>query len=259
MAPTLLELAENPAVYTPDNPDVERIADPRYCVLAFTSGGRADVQRIRLAPEEVGGAVERVRALLRGRGHESVLWWLGASATPADLAGRLEALGLVPDPDAPVLTAMALTGELRGASTVEARPARTVDEYVRAHELDWDCWNVPEEARAARRARLPERWERQRALDAVRVYVAFLDGELVGFGRGLFGADAAFLMGGATLPHARGRGVYTALVEARRRDAVERGTPILVTQASPMAEPVLAALGFRALSTIRLYLDDLRQ
>ncbi len=63
------------------------------------------------------------------------------------------------------------------------------------------------------------------------------------------------LFGGSTLPEARGRGAYRALVAARWQDAVDRGTPVLVTQASPLSRPILARLGFRELCEIRILLD----
>ena len=58
-------------------------------------------------------------------------------------------------------------------------------------------------------------------------------------------STASTLFGGATLPEARGRGAYRALVAARWDDAVARGTPVLVTQAGAMSRPILATLGFR--------------
>ena len=64
------------------------------------------------------------------------------------------------------------------------------------------------------------------------------------------------LFGGSTLPEARGRGAYRALVAARWEDAVARGTPALVTQASPMSRPILRQLGFRELCEIRILLDE---
>ena len=63
------------------------------------------------------------------------------------------------------------------------------------------------------------------------------------------------MFGGATLPEARGRGVYRALVAARWEDAVARGTPALVTQAGAQSRPILARLGFRELCEIRILLD----
>ena len=58
-----------------------------------------------------------------------------------------------------------------------------------------------------------------------------------------FGERGAALFGGSTLPEARGRGAYRALVAARWDDAVARGTPVLVTQAGPMSRPSSAGSG----------------
>jgi predicted GNAT superfamily acetyltransferase len=55
-----------------------------------------------------------------------------------------------------------------------------------------------------------------------------------------------FLVAGATMPWARGRGLYRALVRKRWDHAVERGTPALVTQAVPdTSYPILKRLGFQ--------------
>ena len=89
------------------------------------------------------------------------------------------------------------------------------------------------------------------------VYLAYLDGEPVGFGRAVFAPWAALLLGGATLPEARGRGVYTALVHARWRETVERGVPRVVVSAGAMSAPILEKLGFRRLGHVRLLRDRL--
>ena len=82
-----------------------------------------------------------------------------------------------------------------------------------------------------------------------------MDGEPVARASASFGEHAVSLFGGATLPEARGRGAYRALVAARWEDAVARGTPVLVTQAGRMSQPILAQLGFRAVCEIRILLD----
>jgi len=88
------------------------------------------------------------------------------------------------------------------------------------------------------------------------VYVAYVDGEPVARASGSFGEHGVTLFGGATLPEARGRGAYRALVAARWEDAVARETPVLVTQAGPMSRPILAQLGFREVCEIRILLDE---
>ena len=60
------------------------------------------------------------------------------------------------------------------------------------------------------------------------------------------------MLGGAMLPEARGRGVYTSLVHARWAHAVERGAPRLVVSAGPMSAPILERLGFEPIGKVRL-------
>jgi predicted acetyltransferase len=79
----------------------------------------------------------------------------------------------------------------------------------------------------------------------------------VGFARAVFAPFAALLLGGATIPEARGRGVYSSLVHARWREAVERGVPSIVVSAGPMSAPILRKLGFTALGNVRLLRDRL--
>jgi GNAT superfamily N-acetyltransferase len=86
-------------------------------------------------------------------------------------------------------------------------------------------------------------------------YVAYVDGTPVARASGSFSEHGVTLFGGSTLPEARGRGAYRALVAARWDDAVARGTPALVTQASPMSRPILAQLGFEEVCKIRILLD----
>lgn len=63
------------------------------------------------------------------------------------------------------------------------------------------------------------------------------------------------LIGGGVLEHARGGGVYRALVRARWDDAVAAGTPALVTQAGALSRPILERLGFEAVAEIEILLD----
>ena len=90
-----------------------------------------------------------------------------------------------------------------------------------------------------------------------RLFVAELAGEVVGTSFAAFGEAGVNLFGGAVLPEARGRGVYRALVHARWRSAVERGTPALTVQAGRMSMPILERLGFQWIAPVRVYVDEL--
>jgi GNAT superfamily N-acetyltransferase len=251
---TLLELAEEPGLWLPPEPSRDVVAADGYSVVTY--GRSVWVHRIRLAEPAVGQAVEHVRSLLRSRGLDEVTWWVGERSTPADLARLLEQLGLQAD-DPAQMTTLAIDREPDGAPDVEVRRVESFDDYLIALEIDWAAFDLPAEQRQERRAAARAAWPLIVADGRSSVYLAYLDGEPVGFGRAVFAPWAALLLGGATLPEARGRGVYTALVHARWRETVARGVPRMVVSAGPMSAPVLEKLGFVRLGRVRLLRDRL--
>ena len=73
----------------------------------------------------------------------------------------------------------------------------------------------------------------------------------------LFAANGiGTLLGGATLPEARGQGLFRALVAARYAEARRRGGPGVVVQAGHMSEPILERLGFRKIDTLTALRDS---
>jgi len=256
MRATLLELAEEPGLWIPLAPPSEVIAADGYSVVASLRS--ASVERVRLTTDAVERAVEEVRGLARAHGFEHVSWWLGERTTPAGLADRLLALGFEPDRDTPEMTSLTIERPPAGEPAVEVRRVETVEEYLRALELDWEVWQVPEEERAALRPIQRAAWPVIEASGRASHYLAYVDGEPAGFARAVFTPEAAILMGGSTLPWARGRGVYTSLVHARWRETVERGAPRLVVSAGPMSAPILERLGFEAIGRVHLLRDRLR-
>jgi hypothetical protein len=258
MAATLLELADDGWVHLPPRPGDERIDAGGY--VFFGGPHESSVQRIRLADDaDLEEAVDTTRVLARERGSALVRWWVGDLATPADAAGELARFGLAPDVDEAVLTSMALVGppghdEPGG---IDVCRVESVDDYVRAIEIDARSWYTTDEAVAARLERARAQWPAMHAEGRTLVYLAHVDGEPVGFARAVVVGDAALLNGGTVLAHARGRGVYRALVQARRRDLAVRGVTSLVTQAGSMSRPILERLGFEPLGEIRLLVDRL--
>lgn len=67
------------------------------------------------------------------------------------------------------------------------------------------------------------------------------------------GTDFVALLGGATLPDWRGRGLYRATLAARAREAVARGFRLLHVDASPVSDPILRRCGFHEITTSRHY------
>jgi GNAT superfamily N-acetyltransferase len=87
-------------------------------------------------------------------------------------------------------------------------------------------------------------------------HVALLDGEVVSAGTSAPTDHGLLLYGGATVPRARGRGAYRALLRARWDEAVERGTPALITQGGSMSRPILERLGFERVGEVHMLVDE---
>ena len=243
----MLELAENANAYTPLGPTDERVFDERYVLWM----GRGDephwnvAQRFRLQPGEVEDVREEIHAQLRAKGRSSCTWEVGTHATPADLVERLHALGLVDD-SIPLAVGMVLSEPPADApAEVEVRRAESDEERLASARIAAIAFGGPVPTEVKPREADPNNIE----------YLAYVDGEPVARASGSFSEHGVSLFGGSTLPEARGRGAYRALVAARWQDAVERGTPALVTQASPMSRPILARLGFEEVCEIRILLD----
>jgi GNAT superfamily N-acetyltransferase len=244
-----LELAENANTFTPLGPRDERIVTDRY-VLWLGPGdtpGWSVAQHFRLRADELDEVRAEIHGHLRERGRTGCTWEVGTHATPGDLVERLRALGLVDDEPTALAVGMVLDREPPASPDgIEVRRVETDDELYAADRIAAVAFGGPP----------PKR--RRHVADATNVvYLALLDGEPVARASAAFGERGATLFGGATLPEARGRGAYRALVAARWQDAVGRGIPCLVTQAGPMSRPILAALGFREVCEIRILVDRL--
>ena len=241
----LVEVAENANTYTPLGPREERIVNERYALWMGREDGWNVAQRFRLRADEVEGVRAEIHGVLRARGRSECTWEVGTHATPEDLVDRLLALGLVDDEPNPYAVGMVLTEPPAQAPLeVEVRRASSAEEHLKASQIAAVAFGGPEPA-----APPPH----DDPLNVV--YLGYLDGEPVARASAAFGEHAVSLFGGARLPEARGLGAYRALVAARWDDAVARGTPVLVTQAGRMSQPILARLGFRAVCQIRILLD----
>jgi ribosomal protein S18 acetylase RimI-like enzyme len=245
----ILELAENANTYTPLGPRDERIVDDRY-VLWLGPGdapGWSVAQRFRFRAAELDDVRAEIHAQLRERGRTACTWEVGTHATPDDLVERLYALGLVDDEPTALAVGMVLDRE--PAAPPEGVEIRRVENDEDLHEADRIAAVAFGGPTPTTRRYVPE--------PNHAVYLAFVDGRPAARASASFGALGATFFGGATLPEARGRGAYRALVAARWEDAVARGTPRVVTQAGPMSRPILAALGFREVCEIRILVDRL--
>jgi GNAT superfamily N-acetyltransferase len=216
------------------------------------------VSRIRLSPSDADRRIDDIRQWFATRGRASFTWWVGAAATPGDLIDRLVAHGASLEPNDPVQTPMVLDREPPpGPDDVEIRSVDTLEDFRVMWEIDYEGFRMPESDREEARARLAEDWEHVRADPRRLRYLALIDGEPIGYGMMVILTDGLpYLNGGATLPSARGRGAYRALVRARWDEAVRRGAASLVVTAGKHSRPILERLGFRAGPPTHVLVDD---
>ncbi|HEY4348257.1 MAG TPA: GNAT family N-acetyltransferase [Gaiellaceae bacterium] len=246
----LLELCEEPGLWLPGEPKLSVFHGQNYVFIAY--GRSAWVQRLRLEADEIDEVVDRIEAMLGLKGLDEGTWWLGELTTPVDLGERLLERGFEPD-DPAEMTSFTIDEPPAGAASVEVRRAESFEEALQALEIDWEAFAVSEDERDLRRVEAEQAWPRIQADGRQTTYVAYdAGGEPVGFARAVFTMTAGLLLGGATLPGARGKGVYTSLVHARWEEAVERGIPRLAVSAGPQSAPILERLGFEPIGKVQL-------
>jgi hypothetical protein len=244
-------LAEEPDRFTLPSPIVERFADERVCIIAAPTW--ANVVGVRVGKDEV----EALLAEVRGRisPGKTVHWWVGPSCRPVDLHERLLALGIeAPRGHPDVLHALAcVQPPPPGPDDVEVRTVDDFDDFVLWTRTMWEAFDLPAARRERERPHLEAMWASERDSGVPRSFLALLDGRPAGTARSIYAPQGSFMVAGATVPWARRRGVYRALVRARWDDAAARGTPALVTTAMPeTSQPVLLRMGFEAVCEMRL-------
>jgi hypothetical protein len=263
LAEDVRRFAEDPSAYgrIPPASGLTRVLSDRYCLVLGSIPTSTHVSRLRLEPEEVAETLAEIRDLVATQGHCEATWWVGPSATPADLVDRLVAHGLVPDrrPGAePHATSLVLADEPpAGPPDVEVRRIASLEEFGTMNRIAAQAFGESAEEAAAYDAVAEQQFAAERSGAGPRAYLARLDGEPVGVGRAIFARDcpAVLMISGAVLPRARGRGVYRALVRARWDDAVAEGFGALTTHAGALSRPILERLGFQAVAEIEVLLD----
>jgi GNAT superfamily N-acetyltransferase len=256
ISPGTLSLAENANTHSSLGPNHERVENERFVLWMGPGDHPAHnvAQRLRLTPETVDATVEEVHGILRERGRTACTWEIGSSATPADLRERLYARGMVDDDDPDVAAMVLAVPPPSPPPGVEARPVRDVDEFVEAKRIAHAAFGMPDDPADIEHWRFS--WQEEQDAGRGRTFVALLDGRIVAHGTSTYTEHGVTLNGGSTAPDARGRGAYRALVSARWDDAVERGIPVLVTQAGAMSRPILERVGFAEVARIWILLDD---
>jgi hypothetical protein len=247
----LREIAEYPNSFGPLGPRDERIETDRYTLWMGSGKNWNTVQRQRLDPDEIDDALDEVRTLLRERGRERTQWEVGSSASPPDLVDRLLERGLVRDKEPYAVALVLAQAPPPPPPGIVARRVESFEEYAAANAVQWEAFEAPADEIEESRAKLEERWN-----ETVNVmHAAWLDGEIVATGTSAVTEHGLLLYGGATLPRARGRGAYRAVLHARWEEAVRNGTPALITQGGSMSRPILERMGFERVGDVYMLMD----
>ncbi|HAP44245.1 MAG: hypothetical protein A2087_02095 [Spirochaetes bacterium GWD1_61_31] len=173
-------------------------------------------------------------------------WKLYSHDQPLDLKARLAAHGFAIGGDEAIMALEldSLPPLLRAVSGHDIRQVgcgASLDDYRAVNDQAW-----PDDAAwLATMARiLREQPQRMSA------WVAYVEDRPVCAARIDFPEVSPFasLWGGATLEPYRKRGIYTAILAARAREAIDRGYRFLTIDASPMSRPIAARYGFQLLA-----------
>lgn len=216
----------------------------------------------RVKPAEISMFVQEMRERLRREERQRAVWFVPEAAHPADLAARLQDLGLKPadqPPFEPRTAAMAITQPpAEGPPNIEAHRVRTFEEFQAAWRVSANAFAVDAQFAAAFEARAEALWPfEEQHEDRAATLIATIDGKVVGAAATAFGKTAAYLGGSGTHHDHRGRGVYRSLVRARWDAAVAHGTPALTVSAGDMSRPILERLGFTIVGWSDCLFDDL--
>jgi GNAT superfamily N-acetyltransferase len=240
----LLDFARSPGAYLEPAADVDLVEADAYFAAIVGQGTYVNVCRLRFAPGDAADVLADVRALAPS----AIGSWQTDSAR---LAEALIAVG-ARRPGAPLeeeFTALATAAEPPAVPGVDVRRIESFDDYLVGLEIALSAEQYTDDARDRRRREAKAMWERRRSGPSME-WLASIDGEPVAHARAYPGPRGLLLDGGATLPSARGRGAYRALVAARWEEAVARGTPALVVQAQETSRPILERCGFEVVCTM---------
>ena len=242
--------------YIPLPPSGSRVQLPGGC-LNFQPGGIqafANVSAVRADEATLERLSRDAGRFFAERGRLDFLWFLGPRTTPLATADLLASSGAATVGDC---TAMLLDHEPTSMPGVEVEAVTTAEQLL-TYRLIGAATEVagglPGDQAAQIRETNEAAWRDYASYRGRRLnYLAYLDGEPVtAAGLLLTEHGVAVLSGAATLPAARGKGLYRALVHTRWLAAQERKAGPLAVQASAMSAPVQARIGFREVARMTL-------
>jgi GNAT superfamily N-acetyltransferase len=183
-----------------------------------------------------------------------VLWWVGPSTLPEDLADRLLSNGFTIDEDGSGMAVLLadLDEKLPFPPGLFIRQA--VDE---TSQHIW-CQTMAEgfEIRASKRDFAINSWYElicQVSPGTTQIYTAWLNGDPVATSLLQLGGGVAGIYAVATIPEARRKGIGAQVTLSPLLQARNLGYKVGVLEASSMGEPVYRSLGFQKYCRITSY------
>ena len=205
----------------------------------------------RLDEREADRTIGRVRSFYAER-RLAFGWVTGPSTTPRDLERRLAAAGMHKEEGG--IAGMALTDldlPIDPNPRVSTREV-TTEEALTRNDMMARAYGLPPDV-----SELFVRLLGANTGIRARSYFASIDdGEPVAWSYLVYVPESPIVLlgGAATVPEARGQGVYTALVKRRLDDARADGREAAVIQADRnTSAPICAKLGFKELCSLELY------
>jgi hypothetical protein len=206
----------------------------------------ANVSAVRVGSGSVERLVASARSWFSERGRTDFTWFIGPSTTPANVVDQLTELGASFMRNC---TAMTMDRAPEPVAGVVVKAVESASEFLQFRRImfaDEETGELTAEKDAELLDLNDAAWAGVQAMEGTRRnFLAFVDGQAVA-GGGLQLGDQGFavLAGSATLPYARGRGCYRALVHRRWWVAHEAGIGHLAIQASDYSAPILGRIGF---------------
>jgi hypothetical protein len=244
--PALREFAEAPPAFVPRSPEEVVVRDARFFLSVSRDGRTGILTHTRFAAAESSDVLGDVR-------EHAPRAMVTLTTADGAVAHAFRHLGFhdAEPPLEPTCAALALDREPPTASVgIDVRRVESYDDFLIGFEIVLRSAAFSAAQRDARRAQADGLYEQRRSWPGGQEWLASLDGRPAAYAAAIAGDRGLSLTGGATLPDARGRGCYRALVRARWDDAVARGTPALVTHAWKASRPILEHFGFERACTV---------
>ncbi|MRS02783.1 N-acetyltransferase [bacterium] len=179
--------------------------------------------------------------------HLPFSWKVYGYDQPADLLSRLISYRFTPDPPDALMVL-----DLKTAPPILTSPHMVDMLQTDVAHLD-DVVKIMEQVWGGSFNWIYDRLGSHLAIDGyLSIYTVYANDQPACTGWTYFhpGSEFASLWGGSTIPSQRGKGLYTALLAARAKEALERGIKYLAVDAGEMSRPILDRYGFTKLTNI---------